>query len=516
LLIAGASTAAFSLLVFCFVLASRHAFGSNSDDATLVLQGQSMSSGHLTLQGWDLSYDSFWTVDVLFYALGVRILGVTPLLLNLVPAIIAALLVVVAILVTRQGRRDRGFFAGAAVIVALLALPGPALAYFLLQGGWHAATTLWCLLIFAGVSKSSGRWQLAGATALVAAGLLGDLLTLTLVVAPLVLAGAVAARRERSWRACSRHLVAVLGGGVLALVVRGLALVVGTFAIGSRSVLATGSQLHSNLTAIPSQLAGLFGVTGFVGGTATTSIVLRIANGLLFTLVLAAVGVAFIHIAKSLFSRQRARVESSEWSNLDDLLAIAFVCDLVAYTLFSTFSYVDFARYLLPGLVFISVLAARMTGRIVRRGIRLNRVGLAVLGAVVLAACATDFLANSVGPNANQEARSLSSFLLSKNLHSGVGDYWSSSIVTVDSDDVVAVRPVDLLPASGTLTRYTLQSAASWYTGTAFTFFVYDTAHVWHDVTAPAAEKTFGPPSQIYDVGTYRVLVYAKGFHVAP
>jgi len=295
--------------------------------------------------------------------------------------------------------------------------------------------------------------------------------------------------------------------------VRGLALIVGTFAIGSRSILANGAQLHSNLTAIPRQLAGLFGVTGFVGGTATTSPVLRIVNALLFGLAVVAVGMAFVHIAKSLLSRQRQ--ESPGWSNLDDLLAIAFVCDLVAYTLFSTFTYVDFARYLLPGLVFISVLAARMAVRIVRRGRRVNHVGLAVLGVAALASCATDFIANSTGPVASQKARALSAFLLSKNLHAGVGDYWSSSIVTVDSHDSVEVRPVDLSTTSGTLTRYTLQSAASWYSGTTFQFFVYDTANVWHNVTAPAAEKTFGPPSRTYDVGTYRVLVYANGVHIA-
>ena len=183
---------ALALLVVLFDLASRHVFGSNSDDATIVLQGQSLSSGHLTLQGWDLSYDSFWTVDVLFYAVAVRLLGVGPDLLNLVPAVIATLLVVVVVRVTRQGRSDRGFLAGAALVVALLALPGPGLSFFLLQGGWHAATTLWCLLIFVGVSRSSGRWSLAAATALVAAGLLGDLLTLTLVIVPLVVGAGLA------------------------------------------------------------------------------------------------------------------------------------------------------------------------------------------------------------------------------------------------------------------------------------------------------------------------------------
>jgi hypothetical protein len=105
--------------------------------------------------------------------------------------------------------------------------------------------------------------------------------------------------------------------------------------------------------------------------------------------------------------------------------------------------------------------------------------------------------------------------LLSKNLRSGVGDYWSSSIVTVDSGAAVAVRPVDRT-SKGTLARYTLQSAASWYSGTTFQFFVYDTANVWHNVTASAAEKTFGAPSQTYAVGTYRVLVYDHGIRVAP
>src|SRR5580704_13729438 len=49
--------------------ASQHAFLGNSDGATVVLEGQSMSHGNAVLGGWDLSLDSFWSLDVVFYAL---------------------------------------------------------------------------------------------------------------------------------------------------------------------------------------------------------------------------------------------------------------------------------------------------------------------------------------------------------------------------------------------------------------------------------------------------------------
>jgi hypothetical protein len=84
----------------------------------------------------------------------------------------------------------------------------------------------------------------------------------------------------------------------------------------------------------------------------------------------------------------------------------------------------------------------------------------------------------------------------------------------VDSQDVVAVRPVDLDP-DGTLIRYDLQSAADWYAGKTFQFFVFDSGDVWQNVTAAASIKTFGDPSMTYDIGSYRVLVYPAGIHVA-
>jgi hypothetical protein len=505
---------ALALLVVLLDLASRHIFGGNSDDATLVLQGQSMSSAHPTLGGWDLSYDSFWTIDILFYTLAVRLLGVGPDLLNLVPAVIAALLVFASVLLTRQGRSDRGFLAGAALVVALLALPGPELSFFLLQGGWHAATTLWCLLVFACVSRSSGRWTLVAATALVAAGLLGDLLTLTLVIAPLLLGAVLSWRRARNWRAGRRHVIAAVGGTAVALVVRAIAVAVGTYAIGSRSILAVEPQTLANLRAIPGRLAALFGVSDIVPGVTHTSPLLRAVHVFLLLIVLVAVVAAIARIARSISTYRPLSASESQSVTFEELLVIAFVADLVSFSLFSTYGSVDFTRYLIPGFVFVAVLAARVLVRVVRSRPTLDPRPLGAIGAIVIVLCAVNFAADSVGGSAPQEARTLSTFLLGKGLTSGVGDYWSSSIVTVDTSDKVEVRPV-ALGSTGTLQRYTLQSAASWYQGQTFRFFVYDSGDVWQNVTASAAEKSFGTPAATYDVGSYRVLTYPHGFHIS-
>jgi len=505
---------ALALLVVLFDLASRHVFGSNSDDATIVLQGQSLSSGHLTLQGWDLSYDSFWTVDVLFYAVAVRLLGVGPDLLNLVPAVIATLLVVVVVRVTRQGRSDRGFLAGAALVVALLALPGPGLSFFLLQGGWHAATTLWCLLIFVGVSRSSGRWSLAAATALVAAGLLGDLLTLTLVIVPLVVGAGLAWRRRRTWRAGTRHLIAAAGGAALALCVRGVSTRIGTFAIGSRSILAKHSQVILNLKTIPNRINTLFGVTDVVPGLGRAPMVIRAVHILLLLVVIVGLATALARIVRSVLTLRPAVTSESESSAFEELLVVAVIADLGSFALFSTFGAVDFTRYLIPGFVFAAVLSARLLVRVVRSHILRDPRPLVAIALIVIALCAVDFGAYSLGGSAPQEARSLSAFLISNGFKSGVGDYWSSSIVTVDTRDEVEVRPV-ALGSTGTLQRYTLQSAASWYDGQTFRFFVYDSGNVWQNVTAAAAQKSFGAPAATYDIGTYRVLTYPHGFHVS-
>jgi hypothetical protein len=99
-------------------------------------------------------------------------------------------------------------------------------------------------------------------------------------------------------------------------------------------------------------------------------------------------------------------------------------------------------------------------------------------------------------------------------LTTGLGDYWSSSIVTVVTGGKVTVRPV-IPDASKFLVRYGRQSAADWYVNVRFTFLVFDLDRPWRGVDATTATATFGKPAEQFGVGSYVVLVWPGGLHVS-
>ena len=111
-----------------------------------------MGTGNLTLHGWALSLDSFWTVDAVVYTLVELVTGVRGALLFLVPALIAASVVVVGVLLARDGRRGIAGVAAAATVVVVLGLPGHVLANVFLRGPLHVGTALLCLA-FAGLRR---------------------------------------------------------------------------------------------------------------------------------------------------------------------------------------------------------------------------------------------------------------------------------------------------------------------------------------------------------------------------
>lgn len=505
-------------LVAVFVVASRSAYGGNSDDATLVLQGRSMAGGNLTLSGWDLSYDAFWTSEVPFYALAAALFGVREEIMYLVPAVVGALLVLAAAWLAlpagglRRAAKSRcPALVALGTVLVLLAVPSPVLAYFVLQGGWHAVTALLSLIVFAGVARSSTRLGLGVAIVALSAVLLGDLLSAVITAMPLVIAGAIALRRTSSWRAASRHLTVVAGGILLAVAARLVALTVGTYAIGSRSILATPSQVLWNVGSLPSRVGGMFGVTDIVGGVSASPWPLRLAHFVLLCAVLAALGRALAGLVIAVVREPSQTIGQStpspDW-RLDDILVFAVLADLGTYVAFATDSATALARYLVPGVVFGVVLTARWLSRLTAGLSAPSRRHLAVAGLALGLCCAVDFGLDTIGPAAPQEARPLAAFLAAHHLDLGVGDYWSSSIVTVDSSGVVQVRPVQL-GAHDTLVRYDKQSDAAWYRSARFEFFVSDSASPWHGVTSAAAVQAFGPPRHSYIVGTYHVLVWS-------
>lgn len=507
--------AGFTMLVALLYLTSLHAIAGDSDGATVVLEGQSMISGHLMLHGWALSLDSFWTVDALFYALVELVTGVRSLLLYFVPALIAALVIAMGALLARSGRKGVPGVVAAATVIALLALPSHALASYLLRGPVHVGTALWCLVAFAGLRSGRVGWGWVVAVVAFAAGALGDFQMVALGMIPAFIAGVVAGSRRRNWRAGFPNVSAAGAGLLLAGVLRTLARAVGTFAITTSHPRASAPEISTNLVRIVTWGANMLGVGDGTLGSGGVPAPLQAVHMLGLLAVVSGVVVSMAALVRGVVGGHPAAGDDSEQWRLDDLLVIAFVADLVVFVLLTYGDDPGFLRYLTAAVIFGAVLAGRLTGRLVAavRSGRVLRAG-AVLGAATLAMLGADVGYSIAAPSPSRPFAQLGRFLHSHDLRQGVGDYWSASITTVSSAGSVTLRPV-IANLDGRLVRYQRQSAATWYAHKSFQFLVYDTARPWGGVNAASASATFGPVERTYVVGTYRVLVWSHPVSVS-
>ncbi|MDA8297869.1 MAG: hypothetical protein M0004_15040 [Actinomycetota bacterium] len=497
-------------LTFLYYAASVHLVAGNSDGATVVLEGKAMAQGNVALAGWRLSLDSFGSVDVPFYALGVLLLGVRPALLHLVPAALAVLVVATGAVLAAAGHRRLAAGAGAASVIAILALPGPDLGFYLLQGPWHVGTALYCLVAFGCVALRPTPWRAAAAAAVLAAGMLGDFLTAALGVLPVLAAGLVAARRERRLRAAVPPVLAAIGAVVLAACGRLLEEAVGTFTLVNRNLPLSTHQLTNNVGFVFRRFPALLGLGAIPADPASNGP--SAAQWLhlpAVVLVVVAVLAAAARLVTRLVRPRPARAGATSFTLLEDCLLFGVLADGAVFVLGAASNNPEYTKYLTPGVAFAVVLGGRLVAQLAA-GARARRRGALAVGLVasalaLVAGFAYDAAAD-VDP-ATQPAAALGSFLLAHHLRLGIGDYWSSSLVTVQTKGQVVVRPV-ALGYAGKLRRDDRQSADDWYQNQRFQFFVCDLARPWHGVNVATAEATFGKPASTYAVGSYRVLVW--------
>jgi hypothetical protein len=522
-----AAVAASAGIAFLLYAAGVHAAAAISDGASVALEGQAIGNGHVLLHGWALSYDSFWTLDALFYALASVFVGIRPSLLFAVPAIIATAAIVIGVFMAREGRRGSAAVAAGATVVVLLALPTHSFASFLVRGPFHVVTAMYALLAFAGLRRPRLGWGWVISVVFLTLGMLGDLQTLFYGVVPIFLAGTVAMLRERTWRGGLVTSSAAVACLPLTVVLRKIAKLFGAFTIGPANPLASVHQMLTNTTHVVSYGLELIGAssthlgTGGVPGPLqavhvvpavlmTVSIVwalILLVRGAIVGLPLPPTSIAPVPTDGALGVR-------SEYWHLDDMLLIATFGSAASFVFLSLNDDFEYSRYLITGMIFAAILAGRMVGRYwselaVPKLSRLVTV-LGILTALSLVSCVGFTLVQAVP---TQPALELGTWLEANHLTAGVGDYWSASITTVETSDHVKIRPV-VLGAQGLLVRFLRESAANWYAGKRFQFFVYNLAMPWGSDNSTTATKTWGAPAHTYAVGTYSVLVWKSPFVV--
>ena len=498
---------------------SLHIFAGNSDGATVVLEGQSISSGNLLLHGWSLSNDSFWSIDAMFYAIYVHIEGVKDEALHVVPAFIAALVIVLGLWLVRDEDRSWRFYFAGGVVFLVLALPNPDLSFFLLQGPWHVGTALYCLVAFAVLAEDRWNIGLVIAVVVLVAGFLGDLATVTLGMIPVTFAGLTEMVRMRSFR---RGLPSAVVGPVafgIAELSRSILNHLGAFTLSNGITHAASSRYMTNLGHSMTSMAGLLGVTRLVIGPSSVLSANAMTNGSgLSRLVrLPLLGIVAIGVAFSIYVFVRGMIvgvhgdrRSARSLRIDALLLSGIAGSVATYVYLCPNNNADYARYLIAGLIFATVLSARTFARALRR-MHLPRsiLPLTLVGMLLVTSIGIATGSELTKPRAHQPSAQLAVFLERHHLLIGIGDYWSSSIVTVTSGDRVIVRPV-ITDLTRTIVRYERQSDAAWYDRTKFQFLVYDVTHPWRAINATTAITTFGRPKVAYVVGNYRVIVWPK------
>jgi hypothetical protein len=484
----------------------------DSDGATVVLEGQTMGAGHLLLPAWSLSLDSFWSIDAIFYAVAVHLFGVRGNLIFLVPAVIAAAVILVAASMAMDRRISLAAGAGALATIGVLALPSRAFAVYFVEGPYHVGTALWSLLAFALLARNTFDWRWGLAVLILAAGLLGDFQTVLLAEAPIVATSVVAMWCARRWRAAVPLLVAPFASAVVAYAVRRVAVALGTFTIAPANPFASGHQLVHNFFHLPRFLEALFGITGAFGPTGLP-VAFEIVNILRAVLVLGGPLVVFVIISRRVWAARTAPRPPTRSELLSCLVFLAFICGVTTFVIFPIISTAAYARYLNGALIFGALLGGRVI-TLAASGRYARFVRPLAAGVVVVVALFAVGIAFEVrGPRPVQPATQLASFLQAHHLRDGVGAYWSAAITTVESGGAVRVRPV--IEHGTRLVRYDKNSDSGWYAGVQFNYVVYDALAPWGGVSKESAIATWGRPSSVHVVGPYRVLVYAHPFTVS-
>jgi hypothetical protein len=548
------------LLFVAYLMVSR-TYPENSDEANILLMASDMLHGNVLLHGWYLSDVSFYTTELPQYALLERLIGLHADTAHVAAAMTYTLVVLVAALLARGVTRP-GAWPRALLTVAIMVAPQLGVGVFvLLLSVGHIGTAVplmltWLVIDFGARDETARlrRWVPFLVGVLLTWVLVADPLVLVIGIVPLVavcavriISALIAGRRHDrgspGWLGASlrarQYEVYLAAAAILAY---------GAASLVNRLLRASGGFL---LHPVGYKLAPLHTWLGHARVTGQGLLALFGAKpqGPAIEMAFAVVhlaGVALVAWAIVEVARRFLR-----WPDLvSQILLVAMVVNVLVYVPSTLADATDLnAREFAIVLPFGAVLAGRtLASRLLGEGKQAGwlRAGRAAqpggpsaapgqrggpsaapgqrravtwragLAAALLAGYAASLGYAAAQPSAPPANQQLATFLAEQHLTEGVGGYWLSSIVTVDSDGSVTVRA--LLP--GALQPDLWEAKPSWYDPASYrpTFLVTDSQpgffHYWKP--NPAALAAYGPPAHTYHVGPYTVFVWDKNLLAGP
>lgn len=486
----------------------------NSDAASIILQGRAMLDGNLLLHGWVAADVSFYSTELVQYALLQTVLPVGPTVMHVAGAMTYTVLVLLAALLAkgraagREGLARAGLAAGIMLAPALGGYTGT-----LLHAPDHTGSAVPVLAAWLVIDRCPPRWYVPAAAGLLLAwGAVGDpLIEVTGAAAIAVACLARSGRRLLARRAGSGNrdstaapawfepslAAAAAASAGLAIAGRQAIRAAGGFTTNpvSHSVNLPGLWRNAALTG--KGLLGLFGAAFWSGHPPAWQIAFDCVH-----LAGAALALAGLICALRRFfgpgSLLTAGLAAGIVLNIAAWMTSDYVADLLS------------SREAAAALPFAAVCAGRLlSGPLLRFRSRLPALALAGLGA----AYAAMLVVNAVAARpAAPPTATVASWLAARHLSSGLAsDYWLSSVITAETGNRVKVRTAYI--GNGAVTGPApWEIDARWYDPAVnrarflLTGAAYGSAAWRSQVTA--ARRTFGPPARIDRIGAYSVLTW--------
>lgn len=478
----------------------------NSDAASIILQGSDLLHGNLLLHGWITADVSFYSTELVQYALLQTALPMGPVVMHVAGAMTYTLLVAGAALLARGRATGREGLARAGLAAAIML--APALGTFtstLLHAPDHTGSAVPVLAAWLVIDRCPPRWYVPAAAGLLLAwGAVGDpLVEITGAAAIAVACAARSARRLLARRAGSwagedaaapawfepSLAVAAIASVALAAAATAAIRAAGGFTVNPVDQSVEAAGLWRNAAVAGKGLLGLFGASFWSGPQSAWQLAF---DGI--HLAGAALALAGLALALRRFfgpdSLVTAGLASGIVLNLAAWLTSGYVTDLLS------------SREAAAVLPFAAVCAGRLLpGPLLRARSRGPSLALAGFGAASAAMLVVNSAASRPAP---PPTAAVASWLAAHHLGSGLAaDYWLSNAITVETRNRVKVRAVSV--ANGAVTGpVAWETDTRWYdpaanrAGFLLTGAAYGSA-AWRS-QARAARRAFGVPSRVYRV----------------
>ena len=466
-------------------------YPENSDEANILLMANDMLHGNVALSGWNVSDVPFITTELPQIALLVWIFGLHLETAHIAAALTYTLVVAVGMLLAKGRAHGWAAVARMALALGIMLAPQPGVGIFVvIFSVGHIGTALPVMLTWLVLDRLGRRWYVPLIVAVMLGwALMADPLVLVVAICPL-LAVCLA-------RVVTGLVTGVLDGGLRGmwqgLLDRWLELALMAAAGAGYLIVVLGRHLFNSVGGYHQQpvpyaldatrtwfwharvvVHGLLEMFGayFVRGQDPQHWLGRLDQAIAVThlvgVVLAIWGACAI--ARRMFFRDA--------DFISQLLLAGIVANIVAYVPSTLADHTALnTREIAPVLPFAAVLAGRMLGDRLVSGplatIRLPRfvqpgassrpaMGIRLVAAplVVLFGCYTfGLFRQAATPPAPEPLANVAKLLEAHHLSYGLGGYWESSLLTVETGGAVTVRAVT--PAC--MQPYQWESKPSWY-----------------------------------------------------